>query len=407
MPRASRRRTPTGAPALWIASLAAVVAALAAGEWGASAAPHSFLALPVVRVLWATFAVGLQMAVLHHAVRRGEARAAALASLATRLGHPRDLPAMLDAGLAEAVRLLGAGAGAVRLLKGKGWLVLQAQYRLPATYQRERSRTVLDEQLRERKALREPIVLDAASTALPLDHFVTVPPDGSAILVPLLASGELKGFLALAFARPRRFYPGDLEALQAIGNQLGAAVAVNQVYEILFRESRTDPITGLASRRHFEELYRREISRAQRSLHPLSLAMIDVDDFKTINDRWGHVAGDRVLEAVGSLLQNTRVGDVVARYGGDEFVVLMPETRLEEAQQVVARLRKGLEQLNAGELFPFPVKLSIGVRQMSGLSANLLAEADAAMYEQKRARSARPSAPPRANIPFWRTGTDG
>jgi diguanylate cyclase len=111
--------------------------------------------------------------------------------------------------------------------------------------------------------------------------------------------------------------------------------------------------------------------------------MIDVDCLKIINDRWGHPMGDQVLETVGCLLRDVRASDVVARYGGDEFVVLMPGTGYAEGEQVIERIRERLSALNQEGRFPFPVRLSIGLREMKQ-SEDILAAADEAMYSEKR-----------------------
>ena len=114
--------------------------------------------------------------------------------------------------------------------------------------------------------------------------------------------------------------------------------------------------------------------------------MIDVDHLKKINDTYGHVMGDRALEAMGRLLLEVRASDVVARYGGDEFIVLMPDTTLDEAEAVADRIRQRLDRFNEEREFQFPLSASIGVRQMTNVDTDIVAEADAAMYHDKRSR---------------------
>ncbi len=150
-----------------------------------------------------------------------------------------------------------------------------------------------------------------------------------------------------------------------------------------------DPLTGLCNRRELTRRLGMELSRAQRYSHPMSVLMLDIDDFKALNDRHGHQAGDVVLREVAALLASEgRITDITGRYGGEEFVIIMPETSEEEAANFARRL---LEQIRgqaitvAGE--PLSVTCSIGVA--SALSNDdqdqLLNRADQAMYQAKAA----------------------
>ena len=124
--------------------------------------------------------------------------------------------------------------------------------------------------------------------------------------------------------------------------------------------SRTDPLTGLINRRYFNELAVMEISRAHRFKHQFSVAYIDIDDFKTINDRFGHNAGDTLLCSVARIMQqNIRDTDIAARLGGDEFVILMPETGDESARVVFPKLK--VQLLETVQKKKWGVTFSIGV----------------------------------------------
>jgi len=125
------------------------------------------------------------------------------------------------------------------------------------------------------------------------------------------------------------------------------ALALSELQNSFMREavlSRSDPTTGLANSRSFTEQLEAEIARLRRYRHPFSLAYLDLDNFKTINDNHGHSAGDQVLSHVAKVLkESTRTLDDVARLGGDEFAILFPETGLPEAQHVLQRFREHLE----------------------------------------------------------------
>jgi diguanylate cyclase (GGDEF)-like protein len=121
----------------------------------------------------------------------------------------------------------------------------------------------------------------------------------------------------------------------------GLVILAGRMFESTERESLSDPLTGLANRRFFQEILLRELRRAQRGNQAMSLIIADIDHFKGVNDTYGHNVGDEVLEQVGSImLSSVRATDFVIRYGGEEFVVLMPETRLPDALQVANKLRK-------------------------------------------------------------------
>lgn len=113
-----------------------------------------------------------------------------------------------------------------------------------------------------------------------------------------------------------------------------------QVRQQLSELSRTDPLTGLLNRRGLLDLLERDLERARRTQRSLSLALFDIDHFKRINDRNGHAAGDEVLRAfAGRMANESRKGDIAARWGGEEFVLVMPETSLPQATQVAERIR--------------------------------------------------------------------
>ena len=156
--------------------------------------------------------------------------------------------------------------------------------------------------------------------------------------------------------------------------------------EQLRRLSVTDELTGLRNRRAFEERLLLEFSMSRRRHRELAVLLIDVDNFKTINDRWGHGAGDAVLRRLGAVLRTTiRLPDLVARYGGEEFVVLLPESGPEAALGFSRRLMERM----ANETWEHePVTVSIGLAALNDSLLNgfqLVSMADEALYAAKRA----------------------
>jgi diguanylate cyclase (GGDEF)-like protein len=155
-------------------------------------------------------------------------------------------------------------------------------------------------------------------------------------------------------------------------------LVLGHLSESLRRQADTDPLTGLLNRNGFLAAANREHAIAQRSGNPLTLALLDLDDFKQINDRRGHVAGDRVLADLGRAWhEHLRTGDILARHGGDEFVLLLPATAPENAIPVLDRLRvEGL-----------PVSWSVGIGEWlpNESLAECVARADSHLYSVKNA----------------------
>ncbi len=152
----------------------------------------------------------------------------------------------------------------------------------------------------------------------------------------------------------------------------------------------TDPLSGCFNRRGFEQLTTREVSRAVRGTHPMSVLALDVDFFKRINDEYGHLTGDEVLREMGALLRETaRLGDVVARIGGEEFEILAPDTSAEGAQILAERIQRAFrtrEFTSVGHRRAITVSIGIAadVARNDQVSAVLIARADEALYVAKR-----------------------
>jgi diguanylate cyclase (GGDEF)-like protein len=148
-----------------------------------------------------------------------------------------------------------------------------------------------------------------------------------------------------------------------------------------------DPLTGLANHREFHETFERELERCRRSGAELSVVLLDLDEFKQVNDRHGHAHGDHVLERVGAALsRHTRAGDVACRVGGDEFAALLPEASREEADEVARRMAAAVSEADER------ISASAGVATWpkdGGSKDVLIAEADARLYAAKAGRDAR------------------
>lgn len=178
-----------------------------------------------------------------------------------------------------------------------------------------------------------------------------------------------------------------LMAYAGFGAALGHKKAI-ELTEELQRMATTDALTGLPNRRKLMEAMELEVARAERSGRPLALALLDIDRFKAINDTHGHPAGDAVLQAVADELRKvTRAGDLLGRFGGEEFAVVMPETSLEQARWACERLRKAI----AKRTMRYPngtagsITISSGVALLAGDEGrdHLISRADGALYRAK------------------------
>jgi diguanylate cyclase (GGDEF)-like protein len=168
----------------------------------------------------------------------------------------------------------------------------------------------------------------------------------SLVCVPLIYSSEVVGILYVDDLAPREFASEDLQTLEILASFASIAIHNAQAHSTIRLQAITDSITGLFNRRCFEDLMSREIQRAERHEREFSLALVDVNDFKKYNDTYGHQAGDQALSALGeSIKKAIRSVDIAARYGGDEIVIILPETKLDKAYDMFAnRIKQEIEE---------------------------------------------------------------
>jgi diguanylate cyclase (GGDEF)-like protein len=153
--------------------------------------------------------------------------------------------------------------------------------------------------------------------------------------------------------------------------------------EVLSRLSVTDSLTGLRNHRYFQESLTREIKRWSRTDSPFSILLVDLDDFKTVNDSLGHASGDKLLARVASIMTAVvRESDLLARYGGEEFVVLAADTALDDAVCLADKIREAIARPEDHFIGP-GVTVSIGVAQYAGDRCRFFEEADRALYRAK------------------------
>ncbi len=207
--------------------------------------------------------------------------------------------------------------------------------------------------------------------------------------VPVRIEDEVRGCLILCSPEADAFSPEELAMASAFAAEAGLAIENARLVERIQIAATTDALTGVCNRGHLYDLGSREVSRCRRYGHPLSTIMVDLDNFKRINDEHGHHTGDRVLSRVAELcVENLRESDVVGRYGGDEFAILLPETDLEQAMLTAERLRATLAaQAVAGDGGEVDITASFGVAELDEEEETLeglLARADGSLFDAKR-----------------------
>lgn len=312
-------------------------------------------------------------------VRRLEAALALVESFQTL-----DLDRLVSAAVKGVADFLGARRASLYLLDyGSNELVLAAKtHRYPIARRTSTSParpTVMSEVVRTRKAL-----LDGTGFVRPYASRYKTP---GFVSLPLLASQFLVGVLNVA--DPKSFTAADVEALAPLGRVLAMAIRNGRLFREVRSQAHTDALTGLRNSRAFQEALRVELQRASRHRRPLGLILLDIDAFKQLNDQRGHPAGDAALAALGEIVRGAvRKEDIPARYGGDEFAVLLPETTTEGGEAVADRLLRSVRAHRfSHEGRRIAVSISAGVAfWRPGMSAaRLLRAADQALYRAKRA----------------------
>lgn len=212
----------------------------------------------------------------------------------------------------------------------------------------------------------------------------------SELALPLLVGGKAIGVLGLESSHADRFTREDIRNLTPLAAGVGLMLANMQINQLLRRQALQDALTGAHNRHAMEGIVAEELARARRHERDLSFVMLDVDEFKFINDRLGHAEGDRVLETFVAVLRSSlRSVDKVIRYGGDEFLLVLPETSQKDTEAVLERVFGCIEQKVQTALGPVHCSAGVATLEGDGPQADLVALADKRMYEAKARHRAR------------------
>jgi diguanylate cyclase (GGDEF)-like protein len=209
----------------------------------------------------------------------------------------------------------------------------------------------------------------------------------SEMCLPLISLGETIGVLALESSHAGAFAQNDVQPLESVADICAAAIQNARYFDRIRHMAYVDGLTGIFNRRYFEMRVTEEIERVRRYENALALVMVDIDHFKRLNDEFGHLLGDEVLRQVSKLFeQNLRKSDIVCRYGGEEFVLLMPQTTLDHAVAAAEKVRKTVGTWTfPGVARPVTISLGVAAFPADGDSRDaLVSAADRALYAAKQ-----------------------
>jgi diguanylate cyclase (GGDEF)-like protein len=304
-----------------------------------------------------------------------------------------DLDRSLSVILRKAMEVSGTTAGSIALYHPTtNTLRIHAHKGLPPAFISNREWSVrpgslMDRVLRNRSLT---VITDTPNRAFFTDPDNLESRVKALVCVPLVHQKETLGILFVDDGTVRMLAAEDLEALEILASFAAIAISHAWMHREVAHRAVTDGLTGLFNRRYFEELLNRELQRAERHGREFSLALVDVNDFKLYNDRYGHQAGDEALAALGAALRTSlRSSDLAARYGGDEMVVILPETRLEKAYQLFSKRVKNTIGDSLGALSPDRIAIGVTVGlasypQDGTASHDLVQAADKALLAAKK-----------------------
>lgn len=221
----------------------------------------------------------------------------------------------------------------------------------------------------------------------------TLSEDKKTIMLPLKSEGKDVGII-VAKSTNEEINPKDSEYLSQLASQIATTINRANVYAEILKHATLDALTGFYNRRQLEERIKQEVSNAKRQNAHLCGIMTDVDFFKSVNDNYGHAVGDLVLKTIAKIIRGQlREYDIAGRYGGEEFSILLPFTKIEEAQMVAERLRKTIENRSIdiskvnpdAETKTLNITLSLGIYEMKehDNDEDLFKKADKALYQAK------------------------
>ncbi|HUF84006.1 MAG TPA: sensor domain-containing diguanylate cyclase [Acidimicrobiia bacterium] len=369
--------------AVWYVILLFAGHAAAAARIGGIESPGSDRDAALSAIAFLLFAVGAAAfsSVNERALRRSRADLRGLVELGAELERARDPEDVVLLIAAHARERLGFERVAILTPQDDGWWGAVDDGGPPVFFEGGHAAGPLVNRM---WAGDEPVLIRTTEQAPVVEY--ALPNAINFVVVPLLAEGESLGVVVAEWGhrRPDRIPALTVDTLAQSAAHAAMSLRNTWLLAEVERLATRDGLTGLSNRRLFEESLEREVARADRRGSPLALVVLDVDHFKDVNDTLGHQAGDAVLREVGrALSEKTKASDLPARYGGDEFVVLLPDCSGADCITVAERLRSAV----AARMTTVKVTVSAGCAALPDNAHDgerLVAAADAALYEAKR-----------------------
>lgn len=329
-----------------------------------------------------------------NALNIAEQKTAELAAIqrgAAALLSTLDLEALLGQFLDESLNAIPADKGMLYLIAPETG---ELQVRAVQGYTDPRIRTlrpIAENSLTSRSVReRKPLLINDIQAEVTQHHDEELLDDrqaASTIIAPLILGEQTLGAISLSSTHRYAFTEADLQLLVSFAAMATTAINNAQLHAAVQKQAVTDTLTKLYNRRGFFELAQREVMRAHRFGRPLSAMLLDIDLFKKINDTYGHLTGDLILAGVSAeFIKELRQVDLVGRYGGDEFIALLPETELPQAMQIAERLRRSISELTFNtQTGQVKVTISVGVAALDKEDTleTLIKKTDQALYRAK------------------------
>lgn len=348
--------------------------------------PFDDQSLSLLTMMSQSLGMAIDNTLLHEGTQRRALQLEQLAFLSANIASSLDLKGVMDQACLTAVYLLDVDAAAIGLIDDDGYITLRSSYGLEEevidsvrVHYTESITGIAFEHRRPCSA--EDIQSDSRVTyQVTRDKGVR-----GMLVIPLISMGEKVGVLYFISFEPRRFTKEETELAEVLASPVTSSIRNARAFEHVQEQAIRDGLTGLYNHSFFKEQLIIEMKRIRRDGQMLSLLMLDLDDFKTYNDTFGHLAGDKLLKEVARCIrENVRDSDTSYRYGGEEFAVILPKTDCVGAQLVAEKIRLGIKDLSSGE--GTRISVSIGVSALEDEDLHdlpLIDRADIALYYAK------------------------
>jgi diguanylate cyclase (GGDEF)-like protein len=333
-------------------------------------------------------AVSIERGYLHEEVRQREEELSLISHLATIMTSSLDVHQIYDSFIRELRKVIDVDLAAVALVEGDELNFLALTSEIGSAWQTgDRlpfKGTATEWVVTHKEPLVEPNLTKECRFWTGKYHLKQGVQ--SMVFLPLLVSGEAIGSLCIASRHPNAYSQSQVQLLSQLASRIAMSIENARLYAQAEQRARIDELTGLWNRRHLMERIQIEIGRHSRYGGTFSLVILDLDSFKAFNDTYGHIAGDKFLKQLGTILKGAiRDADEAFRYGGDEFAILLPQTSIKDAHEVAERVRHRIaSEIKAG---PTSMTASLGLASwpVDGIAINeVINAADKALYYAKQ-----------------------